>query len=130
VKKGRLHSLSRWFRHKAIGPARFAARRWLGIEQRKAPLAKLLSRAAPRIQFNEHIEEDGVTVFEHACKRGCEGIGSKRKGSRYSAGRLPDWLKSKNPNSPAVRREAEEDWHWRRYYERGRTPRCGPKVVA
>jgi hypothetical protein len=22
----------------------------------------------------------------------------------------PDWLKMKNPNAPAVRREAEEDW--------------------
>ena len=25
---------------------------------------------APRIQFNEHVEEDGATVFEHACKLG------------------------------------------------------------
>jgi bifunctional non-homologous end joining protein LigD len=40
------------------------------IEKRKAALAKLLSRVAPRIQFNEHIEEDGATVFEHACKLG------------------------------------------------------------
>jgi bifunctional non-homologous end joining protein LigD len=80
------------------------------IETRKAALAKLLSHAGPRIQFNEHIEEDGPLVFEHACKLGFEGIVSKRKGSRYSAGRSPDLLKSKNPNSPAVRREAEEDW--------------------
>jgi hypothetical protein len=28
------------------------------IEQRKVALARMLSRAAPRIQFNEHIEED------------------------------------------------------------------------
>jgi ATP-dependent DNA ligase len=58
---------------------------------------------------NEHIEEDGVIVFEHACKLGLEGIVSKRKGSPYSSGRSPHWLKS-NPASPAVRREAEEDW--------------------
>jgi hypothetical protein len=25
-------------------------------------------------------------------------------------GRSPDWIKSKNPNAPAVKREAEEDW--------------------
>jgi bifunctional non-homologous end joining protein LigD len=62
------------------------------IEKRKAALARLLSHAAPRIQFTEHIEEDGATVFEHACKLGLEGIVSKRKGSRYSAGRSPDWL--------------------------------------
>jgi bifunctional non-homologous end joining protein LigD len=81
------------------------------IEQRKTALAKLLSRAGPRIRLNEHLEhEDGALVFEHACKLGLEGIVSKRKGSPYSSGRSPHWLKSKNPESAAVRREAEEDW--------------------
>jgi len=41
---------------------------------------------------------------------GLEGIVSKRLGSRYRSGRSPDWLKFKNPNAPAVKREAEEDW--------------------
>ena len=35
-------------------------------------------------------------------------IVSKRKGSPYRSGRSPDWLKMKNPNAPAVKREAEE----------------------
>ena len=35
---------------------------------------------------------------------------SKRLGSRYRSGRSPDWLKFKNPDAPAVKREAEEDW--------------------
>jgi ATP-dependent DNA ligase len=35
---------------------------------------------------------------------------SKRKNSRYVSGRSPDWIKLKNPNAPAVRREAEENW--------------------
>jgi hypothetical protein len=30
--------------------------------------------------------------------------------SRYVSGRSPDWFKLKNPNAPAVRHEAEEDW--------------------
>jgi hypothetical protein len=30
--------------------------------------------------------------------------------SAYRSGRSPDWLKMKNPNAPAVTREAEEDW--------------------
>jgi len=34
----------------------------------------------------------------------------KRKDSMYRCGRSPDWLKSKNPAAPAVKREAEEDW--------------------
>jgi bifunctional non-homologous end joining protein LigD len=41
---------------------------------------------------------------------GLEGIVSKRKDSPYRAGRSPDWLKMKNVEAPAVKREAEEDW--------------------
>jgi ATP-dependent DNA ligase len=41
---------------------------------------------------------------------GLEGIVSKRKDSRYRSGRSPHWIKSKNPNAPAVKREAKEDW--------------------
>ena len=44
------------------------------------------------------------------CKMGLEGIVSKRMDSRYRSGRSPDWIKSKNPSAPAVRRETEEDW--------------------
>jgi bifunctional non-homologous end joining protein LigD len=49
-------------------------------------------------------------VFRHACKMGLEGIVSKRKDSGYRSGRSPDWLKMKNANAPAVKREEEEDW--------------------
>jgi bifunctional non-homologous end joining protein LigD len=77
---------------------------------RKATLASLLSKASPGILFNEHFEHDGPIVFAHACRLGLEGIVSKRKDSCYRSGRSPDWLKSKNPASPAVKREAEEDW--------------------
>jgi bifunctional non-homologous end joining protein LigD len=40
---------------------------------------------------------------------GLEGIVSKRKDSQYRSGRSPHWIKSKNPNAPAVKREVEED---------------------
>jgi len=81
------------------------------LATRKATLERILAQAAPAIQFNEHLdEEDGPLVFEHACKLGFEGIVSKRRDSPYSSGRSRDWIKSKNPNAPAVRREAEEDW--------------------
>ena len=52
-----------------------------------------LGKPRPGIQFNEHIEGDGPTVFAHACKMGLEGIVSKRKDSMYRSGRSPDWLK-------------------------------------
>jgi bifunctional non-homologous end joining protein LigD len=83
---------------------------------RKATLASVLARAAPWLRFNEHLdEEDGPLVFAHACKLGLEGIVSKRRDSPYSSGRSRHWIKSKNPNAPAVTREAEEEWgHARR----------------
>jgi bifunctional non-homologous end joining protein LigD len=80
------------------------------LQVRKATLASILAKASSGIRFNEHIEGDGPTVFAHACKIGLEGIVSKRKDSAYRSGRSPDWLKMKNADAPAVKREAEEDW--------------------
>jgi ATP-dependent DNA ligase len=48
-------------------------------------------------------------LVAHACKMGLEDIVLKRKDSPYRSGQSPDWLKMKNPNAPAVKREAEED---------------------
>jgi ATP-dependent DNA ligase len=85
------------------------------LEQRKAALARLLARAAPGLRFNEHlVEEDGPLVFHHACKLGLEGIVSQRRNSPYSSGRSRNWVKSKNPDAPAVKREAKEEWSSRR----------------
>ena len=81
------------------------------IEVRKATLASILRKTRSGVRLNEHLEHpDGELVFAHACKMGLEGIVSKRLGSRYRSGRSPDWLKFKNPEAPAVKREAEEDW--------------------
>jgi bifunctional non-homologous end joining protein LigD len=80
------------------------------LDVRKATLRSVLTKVGHGIRWNEHIEGDGATIFRHACKLGLEGIVSKRKDSPYRSGRSPDWLKMKNPNAPAVRREAEEDW--------------------
>jgi hypothetical protein len=40
---------------------------------------------------------------------GARARSRKRKDSRYSSGRPPHLIKSKNPNAPAVKREAEGD---------------------
>jgi ATP-dependent DNA ligase len=81
------------------------------IENRKAALAKLIRPKHVGIRFVEHLEfDDGEMIFEHTCQLGCEGIVSKRLGSRYASGRTRDWIKVKNPNAPAVKREEEEDW--------------------
>ena len=87
------------------------------LEIRKRELAKLLRNARLGLHLNEHADDlPADVVFRHACKMGLEGIVSKRLGSRYRSGRSKDWLKFKNPEAPAVKREAEEDWgkdRWR-----------------
>ena len=63
-------------------------------------------------------------MFRHACKLGVEGIVSKRPGSRYRSSRSPDWVKFKNPEAPAVKQEAEENWG-----RRGGGDQRNPKTV-
>ena len=83
------------------------------IEERKAELARLLVSCRPALVLNRVFDAPGPDVFQHACKLGCEGIVSKRCGSRYVAGRTEHWLKVKNPDAPAARREVEGDWRRR-----------------
>ena len=80
------------------------------IERRKVLLIRLLAQASVGLQVNDHIVASGDVVFRHACQLGYEGIVSKRLGSPYRSGRSLHWVKSKNPQHPAVKREAEEDW--------------------
>jgi ATP-dependent DNA ligase len=80
------------------------------LESRKDALARLLKRVPFGLALNEHHAGDGPALFAAACQKGMEGIVSKRAGSRYSSGRSPHWLKAKNPDSAAAKREAVEDW--------------------
>ena len=80
------------------------------IEERKRILAKLLNHPREGIAFKKHCTGDGAIIFKHARALGCEGIVSKRLGSPYRSGRTDHWVKVKNPEAPAVAREAEEDW--------------------
>ena len=80
------------------------------LSDRKARLARLLTRVPAGIEFNEHTDEDGATVFRHACKMGLEGIVSKRLGAPYRSGPSRDWIKVKNPDSPAMVRHREGRW--------------------
>ncbi len=99
--------------------------------ERKAALAGLLRDAKAGILFNEHIAEDGATVFAHACQVGAEGIVSKRVDGTYRSGPNRVWIKVRNPASIAVQREGSERWN-RRALGSGRE-RSGddpPQVLA
>jgi ATP-dependent DNA ligase len=77
-----------------VGPtfAPVRARDWLGIA------------------LNDYTDEPGAAVFRHACRMGFEGIVSKRLTAPYRSGRSSDWLKVKNPDSPAMVRVREAEW--------------------
>ena len=52
--------------------------RAMPLLDRKQRLSKLLSKDRTGIRYVEHLDGDGQTIFEHACKLGLEGIVSKR----------------------------------------------------
>jgi bifunctional non-homologous end joining protein LigD len=67
------------------------------LKDRKDLLQKLLAILPPGspIRFSEHLDVDGPTMLEHACRFGLEGIISKRADLPYRPGRGEHWLKSK-----------------------------------
>ncbi len=66
------------------------------LEERRAALRSLLrSRARARVRLSVPLEGDGRKVFVAACRRGLEGIVSKRRDARYRSGRGGEWVKTK-----------------------------------
>ncbi len=52
---------------------------------------------SPHILFAEHVERDGIALFEEARKSGIEGVVAKRADSLYRPGvRTPEWVKIKS----------------------------------
>jgi bifunctional non-homologous end joining protein LigD len=80
------------------------------LERRKARLELLLARAGSGLHFVEHVDIDGGTVFEHACHMGLEGIVSSGGIFPYRSGRSKNWIKVKNPASPAMLRLQDGTW--------------------
>jgi bifunctional non-homologous end joining protein LigD len=73
-------------------------------------LPRLLSGRRLGIVLSEHTDEEGALIFPQACKTGFEGIVSKRLNAPYRSGPSRDWIKMKNPDSPAMIRAPEDDW--------------------
>jgi bifunctional non-homologous end joining protein LigD len=65
--------------------------RKLPLNERKALLKKTIANTD--IQFSESFEVDGQEMLKHACKTGLEGVVSKVRDSKYTSGRINDWVK-------------------------------------
>ncbi len=84
--------------------------RSLPLGDRKERLARLLGGRRLGIVLSDHTGEDGATIFRQACVMGLEGIVSKRLSAPYRSGPSRDWIKVKNPDSPAMVRHREDRW--------------------
>src|SRR5262245_1934617 len=87
----------------------------IGILAVTAPEANEIRLRAVRegLRTAGYIELGGCLRTSSATSRQCFRGGAcstKRKDSTYRSGRSPDWLKMKNTDAPAVKREEEEDW--------------------
>lgn len=72
--------------------------RTLPLLERKAMLKKVIRRKRSHILYLDHVEGDGVLLFEEVVKMDLEGIVCKRKDSPYKATEKPSpyWIKVKN----------------------------------
>jgi bifunctional non-homologous end joining protein LigD len=84
--------------------------RGLPLSDRKKRLARLLGGRRLGIVLSDHTDQDGALLFVHACRMGLEGIVSKRLTAPYRSGPSRDWIKVKNPDSPAMIRAREAEW--------------------
>jgi bifunctional non-homologous end joining protein LigD len=82
----------------------------LPLSDRKKRLARLLGKRRLGIVLSEHTDEDGAAIFRQACQMGLEGNVSKRLSAPYRSGPSRDWIKVKNPDSPAMIRAREAEW--------------------
>jgi bifunctional non-homologous end joining protein LigD len=84
--------------------------RQIPLLTRKRRLARLLGGRRLGIVLSDHTDDDGAAIFRQACRMGLEGIVSKRLSAPYRSGQSRDWLKVKNPDSPAMIRAREAEW--------------------
>lgn len=65
------------------------------LKDRKEILAGVLVDGGPRIRIVEPLPGSGAALLQAACQMGLEGIVSKRRDAKYSAGKGESWVKSK-----------------------------------
>jgi bifunctional non-homologous end joining protein LigD len=65
------------------------------LSERKALLARLLRGSGQTIRYSEHVEGQGRSFYDRACRLGLEGIISKQKDAPYRSGRGTVWVKVK-----------------------------------
>jgi bifunctional non-homologous end joining protein LigD len=76
---------------------------------RKKVLEQILIES-PRIEYTDHVVENGKKLFKTVEKLGLEGIVGKKADSRYVGGRTKEWLKIKTRAGIEVMKKRVETW--------------------
>jgi ATP-dependent DNA ligase len=76
---------------------------------RRDGATQILRQVKHGLRLSDQVEGTARPSTGSRANSAPKAIISKLKGSRYRSGRTRDWVKVKNPDSPAVKREAEED---------------------
>lgn len=61
------------------------------LEDRKADLARLLAGVSGALRYGDHVAGRGEQALDKACEAGAAGLVSKKKTSKYRAGRKETW---------------------------------------
>ena len=80
------------------------------IEVRKATLASILRKSRPGVRLNEHLEHDGADGLPARLQDGAGGHRLEAAGLALPIWPLARLAQVQEPEAPAVKREAEEDW--------------------
>lgn len=65
------------------------------LDRKRALAALMPSGTSGLLRYSDHIRGQGEVVFSEACRKGMEGIVSKRTDSTYLGGRNRNWIKIK-----------------------------------
>jgi hypothetical protein len=78
--------------------------RGMPLGDRKKRLARLLGGRRLGIVLSDHTDDDGATIFQHACKLGLEGIASEAPERALPVGAVEVAVtnSSGDPNDPSV----------------------------
>lgn len=79
--------------------------RELPLSQRKERLKQMIPSELGPILYADHVEENGVALFDKACAMDLEGIVAKGRTAPYREKTL--WIKARNPSYSQKKGRAE-----------------------
>jgi hypothetical protein len=68
----------------------------IAADRAQATAASACPAGDPYLLYCDHVERDGIVLFEQACNHDLAGVVAKRRDGAYLPGAETDWLKIRN----------------------------------